>query len=70
MISLNAFSSEQNANKFLQEISKNPDYSDYQADIVITDKGLYRVALRGFKTYDEAKAFIETHAIKGHIVKE
>ena len=70
MISLNVFSQRERAEQFMQQsldIAKN---TPYQVHIVQTDKGLHRVALRGFKTYDEAKKIMEKYAISGHIVQE
>lgn len=70
MVSLNVFSSEDRAKHFKDESYKITQNTPYTIDIVPTDKGLYRVALRGFKTHEEAKAFILQHSIKGHVVQE
>ena len=42
----------------------------YMLDIIHTDDGLYRVALRGFKSYDEAKNFIGENNLTGYVMKE
>lgn len=70
MVSLNVFSHEDRAKHFQNESRKIIQNTPYTIDIVPTDKGLYRVAVRGFKTHDEAKAFIERHDINGHVVQE
>lgn len=70
MVSLNVFSSEDRAKNFQDESSEIAKNTPYTIDIVPTDKGLYRVALRGFKTHEEAKAFITQHNINGHVVQE
>ena len=70
MVSLNVFSSEDRAKNFQDESSEIAKNTPYTIDIVPTDKGLYRVALRGFKTHEEAKAFIAQHNINGHVVQE
>ena len=69
MISLNVFSDENRAKTFKDENQNMIKDTNYSIDIVPTDKG-YRVALRGFKTYDEAKAFIARHDIKGYVAQE
>ena len=69
IISLNVFSDEDRAKSFKHENKDITKDTNYSIDIIATDKG-YRVALRGFKTYDEAKSFIEEHNIKGYIAKE
>lgn len=70
MVSLNVFSQEDRAKHFLQESQEVIKNTNYEVGIVKTDKGLYRVAVRGFLTHDEAKKFIETHNLKSHIVAE
>lgn len=69
MISLNVFSDENRAKSFKDDNQSIVKDTNYSIDIVPTDKG-YRVALRGFKTYDEAKAFIAKHDIKGYVAQE
>lgn len=69
MISLNVFSDENRAKTFKDDNQSIVKDTNYSIDIVPTDKG-YRVALRGFKTYDEAKAFIAKHDIKGYVAQE
>lgn len=69
MISLNVFSDENRAKSFKDDNQSIVKDTNYLIDIVPTDKG-YRVALRGFKTYDEAKAFIAKHDIKGYVAQE
>lgn len=80
MVSLNVFSQKERAENYLKEvmnmqnlqnvINTSSDSGKYNIEIIPTDKGLYRVALRGFRSYDEAKTFINEHNINGHIVKE
>lgn len=70
MVSLNVFSHEDRAKHFQDESRNITQNTPYTIDIVQTDKGLYRVALRGFKTYEEAKAFIAQQNINGHVVQE
>lgn len=69
MISLNVFSDENRAKSFKDDNQSIVKDTNYSIDIVPTDKG-YRVALRGFKTYDEAKAFIAKYDIKGYVAQE
>ena len=69
MISLNVFSDENRAKTFKDDNQSIVKDTNYSIDIVPTDKG-YRVALRGFKTYDEAKAFIAKYDIKGYVAQE
>ena len=69
MISLNVFSDENRAKSFKDDNQSIVKDTNYSIDIVPTDKG-YRVALRGFETYDEAKAFIAKHDIKGYVAQE
>ncbi|RDU73488.1 septal ring lytic transglycosylase RlpA family protein [Helicobacter aurati] len=70
MISLNVFSQEERAKRFRDEIYAKFQNTSYDVDVIKTDKGLYRVALRGFQNSDEARAFINSKAIVGHIVAE
>ncbi len=70
MVSLNVFSSMDRAQHFKQESSAMIKDKPYTIDIVSTSQGLYRVALRGFKTHDEAKEFITHNSITGHVVEE
>lgn len=69
MISLNVFSDENRAKSFKNDNLNIIKDTNYSIDIVLTDKG-YRVALRGFETYDEAKSFITKHDIKGYVTQE
>ncbi|TLD84782.1 septal ring lytic transglycosylase RlpA family protein [Helicobacter trogontum] len=69
MISLNVFSDENRAKSFKNDNLNIIKDTNYSIDIVLTDKG-YRVALRGFETYDEAKSFIARHDIKGYVTQE
>lgn len=69
MISLNVFSDESRAKSFKDDNQSIVKDTNYSIDIVPTDKG-YRVALRGFETYDEAKAFIAKYDIKGYVAQE
>lgn len=70
MVSLNVFSHKDRAEHFQDDVRKITYNTPYTIDIVPTDKGLYRVALRGFKTYQEAKDFIAKQNITGHVVQE
>lgn len=69
MVSLNVFSDENRAKTFKNDNQGIVKDTNYSIDIVPTDKG-YRVALRGFETYNEAKAFIAKHDIKGYVAQE
>lgn len=69
MVSLNVFSDENRAKSFKNDNLNIIKDTNYSIDIVLTDKG-YRVALRGFETYDEAKSFITKHDIKGYVTQE
>lgn len=70
MISLNVFSQEERAIKFSEDMKARFEDLPYDIDIVRTDKGLYRVALRGFSSLSEAKEFIARENISGHVVAE
>ena len=70
MVSLNVFSQEERAIKFSEDMRARFEDLPYDIDIVRTDKGLYRVALRGFSSISEAKEFIARENISGHVVAE
>ena len=70
MVSLNVFSTEQRAKNYIKEHESMTHNGRYMLDIIHTDDGLYRVALRGFKSYDEAKNFIGENNLTGYVMKE
>ncbi len=70
MVSLNVFSNMERAQHFKEESIKIVENTQYTLDIVSMPKNLYRVAIRGFITHDEAKEFITNNNIVGHVVEE
>nr|WP_233708794.1 SPOR domain-containing protein [Helicobacter muridarum] len=70
MISLNVFSQEDRAKRFKEQMGAKFGDIPYNIDVIMTDKGLFRVALRGFKNSSEAKEFLSQNQIAGHVVAE